>query len=92
MKSSIKFTHSVETHDQTGKIMAVYLGLREGKSAKTVEYANGKVFADYDRAGKLLGVEILAPCEVQLLLKIATTAKERTFLKSHIPAGMLVAA
>ena len=37
----------------------VYIEVREGKSASVREYENGKMFADYDDYGELLGIEIL---------------------------------
>lgn len=86
------FRVAVETNNHTGEVMAVYFQLRKGKSALVKEYADGNVFADYDKKGELLGLEMLAPCKVSVLNKIATQEPARQFIKKSIPAGMLVTA
>ena len=45
------FCVSVETQDQTGKVIAVYFQVRKGKTKTTREYADGNAFADYDKHG-----------------------------------------
>ena len=85
------FRVNVETHDQTGEVLAVYLQIREGKPQKTKEYAGGDVFADYDKHGKLLGIELLAPCRAALLDSIAKHASPKRFVRNAVPKGMLVA-
>jgi uncharacterized protein YuzE len=92
MKSPFNFGISVETNDQTGEIMAVYLRIRDGSSAKTVEHADGNLFADYDRKGRLLGIEILAPCSARILSSLASTKREKAFVKQTVPRGMLLSA
>lgn len=91
-KSEFRFGLSVETNDQTGAMMAVYFQIRIGKVAATKEYKEGVAFADYDRDGNLLGVELLGPCEVEVLDKIAKQKPVREFLRRSVPQGMLVAA
>ena len=86
------FHVNVETHDQTGEVLAVYLQIRKGKASTTREYADGNLFADYDKRGELLGIEMLAPCRAAVLDRIATEAQEKRFLRRAVPRGMLVKA
>jgi uncharacterized protein YuzE len=86
------FQVSVETHDQTGEVIAVYFQVRKGKAKATKEYANGDVFADYDKDGRLLGIELLAPCRVSVLDRIAKQAPAKRFVRDAVPRGMLVTA
>ena len=60
--SQFSYSISIETQNQTGAVLAVYLTIRKGRTKVTREYAKGDVFADYDSQGQLLGIEILAPC------------------------------
>ena len=93
MKSD--FDLSVETDNDTGRVIAVYFQVRKGKAATVREYANGQAFANYNSGGELLGVELLAPCNIRVLDKIANTAsvsiRERTkrFLRSSVPREMV---
>jgi len=91
-RSEFSFYVSVETHDQTGEVMAVYFQIRKGKTKTTREYADGGVFADYDKRGDLLGIEMLAPCRASILDRITRGAPERRFVRDAIPRGMLVTA
>lgn len=90
--SKFSFRVSVETENHTGRVMAVYFQIRKGKSSVTREYADGNAFADYNRRGELLGIELLAPCEAAVLDKIAKKAPERRFVRGAVPQGMLVTA
>jgi uncharacterized protein YuzE len=90
--TQFSFHVNVETNDRTGEIMAVYFQVRKGKSAKVKEYADGNVFADYSRSGKLLGFEMLAPCRAVVLDKIAGEAPARRFVRQTIPRAMLAKA
>ena len=58
--NEFRFRVSVETNDHTGEIIAVYFQVRKGKVANTKERVQDTLFADYDRKGRLLGVELLA--------------------------------
>ena len=85
------FQVNVETNNRTGEVMAVYFKVREGMSHKVKEYEKGNVFADYDRKGRLLGIEMLAPCQAQVLDRIAEHAPVRRFVKNSVPNAMLIA-
>lgn len=50
---------SVTTEDKSGKLVAVYVKTGRSKPANTVEVVSGKVFADYDKHGNLVGVEVI---------------------------------
>jgi len=83
---------SIETEDQTGEILSVYFHVRKGWAKTTKEYVEGIVFADYDKEGKLLGIEMLAPCEITVLDQIARSQRVKKFVHRSIPRGMLVPA
>ena len=89
-QAKFSFQVSVETHNQTGDVVAVYFQIRKGKAKTTKEYASGDVFADYDKHGDLLGIEMLAPCRVGVLDKIAAGTSEKRFVRRAVPRGMLV--
>ena len=90
--NKFSFRVNVEAENETGRVLAVYLQVREGKSATVKEYADGNVFADYDRYGRLIGIEMLAPCNAKVLDRIATQAPARRFVRSAVPKSMLVPA
>jgi hypothetical protein len=91
-KNGYQFGISVETNDRTGEVMAVYFQIRGGKSHEVKEHENGSLLADYDRQGRLLGIEMLGPCRANVLDKIAADATVKKFVKKGIPRGMLVSA
>jgi len=90
---SAKYTFRVdiETHDQTGDVLAVYFLVRKGKSHETKEFANGRAFADYDKKGLLLGIELLGPCKISVVNQITTEAPARQFFKNTIPRQLIAA-
>jgi hypothetical protein len=77
--------------DETGRTVATYLRTREDKVAETKEIKEGLAYADYDAGGLLLGIELLGPCEVELLESIADREPEavRRFLKNSVPRGLV---
>ncbi len=85
------------SHDtQTGEILAVYFRIRKGKAARVVEIADGKAFANYDKDGNLLGLELLEPCSVRALDKIASAEpvssrnRVKQFFKKSAPREMVL--
>ncbi|HUY36328.1 MAG TPA: DUF2283 domain-containing protein [Pirellulales bacterium] len=84
---------SVESDVETGKILAAYIKVRDGKSAKTREYVPGAVFADFDRKGQLLGIEMLGPVKIAVLQRIAQKESEPTqrFVRSVVPHELVAA-
>jgi hypothetical protein len=90
-----RFHVEIEVEDKTGEVTAAYFQIREGKATKVKEFADGAVFANYNRRGELLGVEMLAPCEVRVLDKIAEQEPKplrkqtKNFLRKSAPLAML---
>jgi len=50
---------STTRNKSTGAVLAAYVGLRGGVAVRTEELVDGKAFADFDKEGKLIGIEIL---------------------------------
>jgi hypothetical protein len=95
-KKAVKLTlgSAIQINTKTGELLAVYLRFRGGKSARTVEYADGAVFADFNRQGELLGIEVLSPCSVKVLEGIARgePVQARRFVRSAVPRQMVAVA
>jgi uncharacterized protein YuzE len=89
MAEKFAFRVNVENDPNTGRIVAVYFQIRKGTSAKIREHADGALFADYDRRGKLLGIELLAPCTARVLDRIAGESSAKRFVRQSVPRGML---
>jgi uncharacterized protein YuzE len=87
-----RFKISVSTDETTGKLIAAYLSIRDGESAETVEVEEDRAYADYDAAGRLIGIELLAPCHVKVLDSIteAEPPEVREFLHSSPPRSMVL--
>jgi hypothetical protein len=62
----IPFRAEIQADNRTGGLATAYFYIRKGKVHETREYADGNVFADYNHAGELLGVELLGPCDVRV--------------------------
>ncbi len=91
MKSDFQFAVKVETNDSTGEVMSVYFQIHKGQSVKVKEHAGGAVFADYDKRGSLLGIEMLAPCRASVLARIPTQPSAKRFVRDSVPRGMVLA-
>jgi uncharacterized protein YuzE len=89
MTASFSFGMSVEVDNRSGRILAVYFRVRKGKSAETKEFDRGKVFVDYNSAGELLGIEMLAPSTVAVLDRVTKNEPEsRQFVRRSVPREM----
>jgi len=84
-----KFALDVSFSDKTGEPVAAYLRVREGKVSSTKEVSEGVAFADYSEDGRLLGIELLAPCSIEVMdrLGMAETEPVRRFLRGGAPAN-----
>lgn len=84
---------SVSVDEKTGHIRAAYLRVRIGEVEETREVVEGRAFADYDASGLLLGIELLAPCEVAVLDNLAASEPEpvRRFLRGSPPRELVPA-
>ena len=81
----------VSIDDRTGEPRAVYFLVRDGFSVETREIEPNKAFADYNEEGLLLGIELLAPCSVEVLDSITQkeTPKVKQFVRQSTPVGFL---
>jgi hypothetical protein len=88
-----KFELEASFDDKTGRTVAVYLRVRMGEVAETKEVKEGLAFADYDAQGTLLGIELLGPCEAEVLDDIARSEPEpvKRFLKGSAPRELVPA-
>jgi hypothetical protein len=77
--------------ETTGGTVAVYLRIRTGDVKETKAIEEGVAYADYDAHGLLLGVELLGPCEVGVLERIADQEPEpvKRFLKGCPPRELV---
>lgn len=57
----MNFKLEIERHPDTNQVIAVYLRLREGEVARTIELCEDGCYVDEDASGHALGVEMLAP-------------------------------
>lgn len=87
------FNVNIETVTDTGELKAVYFRVRKGKVHETRELVIGTAYADYDRRGDLLGIELLGPCRVTVLDHHINRepASIRRFVKRSMPRQMAMA-
>ena len=91
------FAISVQINQETGDVLAAYFRIREGKAAEVREIEEGVVFANYSKRGELLGIELLAPCRVNVFDKIPLNLPKkardatRRFIKSSVPRELVAA-
>ena len=91
MKSQISFGVSIEVDQVTGEVQTADFRVRKGKTAETREFENGNLFADYDNAGNLLGVEMLTHCKVSVFERLsAPEPAVKKFLKRSAPRDMVL--
>ena len=87
-----EFRVAVTTDAQTGDLMAVYFQVRRGKATKVREFEHGNALANYNHKGELLGIELLGPCHVKVVDRIAKKdATVKRFVRSSAPRRMLLA-
>jgi hypothetical protein len=79
--------------EQTGHVRSAYLRIREGEVAQTKEVSEGRAFADYTEDGLLLGIELLAPCDLEVFDRIAAEEPEpvKQFLRGGPPRELVSA-
>ena len=77
-----------------GTIKAAYIRLRNGSVARTEELLEDTLNADFDKAGQLIGLEILAPVK---LSELATHVEKpirpsfRKFMRGSAPRKLISA-
>ena len=95
--SELQFGLIVAVDERTGETISAYFQIRAGKVHETREFADGAAFADYDKAGYLLGVEFLAPCKVEIVDQLAANepvslrSKAKAFMRRNGPPSMIAA-
>ena len=95
--TNFDFGVSVTTDASTGNVMSVYFQIRKAKVHETREFADGAAFADYNRLGELVGIELLAPCKVSIVDQlaenepIAVRSRTKHFMRSAGPRQMIAA-
>lgn len=86
--SDPSFKVDVSVDEASGRLLAAYFRVRRGKVADTGEVVDGRVNADYDAAGRLLGVEMLAPCAASVLDQLAAEPEVKAFIRRTAPAEL----
>jgi hypothetical protein len=87
-----EFQVVISTDKKTGAFLAAYFQVRRGHAAKVREYEGGNAFANFNKAGELLGIELLGPCRIAVLDKIAKKDRDvKRFVRANAPRRMLVA-
>ncbi len=87
------FKMTVETDHNTEKLLAVFFHIRRGEVAEVREFADGNAFANYGHQGQLLGIELLGPCRIEVLDKIARgEPKAKRFIRNSLPTSLALTA
>lgn len=89
--TEFNFRLDVSIDDETGKPFAAYLQVREGFAAETREVVPGKAMADYGEDGRLLGIEFLAPCQVEVVDRLVQDEPQpiRGFVSGSMPRDLV---
>lgn len=89
------FCVSVETDNATGEVLTAYFQIRKGKVHSTHEFADGAAYADYNRKGELLGVEVLSTCKISVVDQLAANesadvrARTKRFIRQNGPRHLI---
>jgi len=89
----VGFELSVSARDD-GTLEAMYIRFGAGAVHATKEIVEDVLLADYDAAGELLGLEILAPVRIADLEALAPDARRpafRRFVEQSAPASFIAA-
>lgn len=92
-----QFAVQITVDEATGQPISVYFQVRRGKVHETREFADGAAFADYDRTGALLGIELLSPCKVEIVDQLAANEpvdlrrETKRFMRNSGPRYMIAA-
>ena len=96
--TDFSFEVTITTENTTGSLVSVYFQIRKGKVHETREFADGAAFADYNKNGELIGIELLAPCSVTIVDQLAANetkamrVKTKRFMRESGPRKMVLAA
>lgn len=62
-----KFAVIVTVREDTGEVLAAYFSVRDTKWSRTVNVGDCAAL-DYDARGRLIGVEVVAPCDIPAIV------------------------
>jgi uncharacterized protein YuzE len=80
-RKPLGFQISINGRDD-GTLEALYIRLSTNKVARTDEVpGESEVLADYDSAGRLVGIEILSPVKLRKLVGLVDEPRRRPFSK-----------
>jgi hypothetical protein len=94
---NLQFGLDVTVREDTGQPVSVYFQVRRGRVHETREFADGAAFADYDRTGLLLGIELLSTCRVSIVDQLAANEPEslrratKRFMRTSGPRQLVAA-
>src|SRR5437879_13887987 len=97
MPMNLHFAVEVSVDKATGQPVSVYFQIRRGRVHETREFADGLAFADYDRSGSLLGIELLGPCRASIVDQLAANesvslrSQAKNFMRRSGPRSMIAA-
>ena len=60
-----------------GALCGAYLKLRDGKAVRTEVVKRDVLLADYDRQGRLVGIDVLAPTDVSVVIGLVEDPNQR---------------
>jgi len=91
-KRTIGFEISISGRND-GTLEAAYITVMDGKAAKTVEIVEDILLADYDRMGRLIGIEILAPVKISKIIPLIDADRRkpfRNFVRTQAPEELVL--
>ena len=72
------FEISVSARDDA-TVQAMYVRLVDARVTRTVEIIPDELMADYSAAGKLVGIEVLAPVKLSRVSKLVDVRRRKDF-------------
>ena len=94
---NLQFGLEVTVDESTGSPISVYFQIRKGRVHETREFADGAAFADYNKFGALLGIELLSQCRVSIVDQLAANepvilrTQTKNFMRRSGPRTMIAA-
>ncbi len=64
-----------------GALCGAYLELRDGKAVRTDVVKRDALLADYDRQGRLVGIDVLAPTDVSVVIGLVEDPNQKNAIK-----------
>ncbi len=77
------FSFQVEVNClESGSVASCYIHFADRKVARTNEIRKGILLADYDRKGRLVGLEVLGPVKFSIVIKQLGNIMRQPFRKA----------